>query len=304
MLPEGPSAPRYRFGMAIHTLDNGLLRVTIDSLGAELQSLIDTAGRELLWQGGAAWGRRAPVLFPIVGQMPGGELVHDGVSYPISQHGFARDLEFTVSEASSTGVVYTLEDSAETRSHFPFSFRLQIRYSLAESTLSVETIVTNLGDATFSASVGEHPGFAWPLAPGIAREAHTLEFPRDESAPIRRIFGGLLLPEPVPTPVVGDTLRLDEALFVDDAVIFDQLKSRSVRYTAPGAPVITIDFPDFPLLGVWSKVPGEFVCIEPWFGMTAPQGFTGEYSAKPGQFSLEPGAAKRLEYAISVDSSK
>jgi len=304
LLPEGPSAPRYRFGMAIHTLDNGLLRVTIDSLGAELQSLIDTAGRELLWQGGAAWGRRAPVLFPIVGQMPGGELVHDGVSYPISQHGFARDLEFTVSEASSTGVVYTLEDSAETRSHFPFSFRLQIRYSLAESTLSVETIVTNLGDATFSASVGEHPGFAWPLAPGIAREAHTLEFPRDESAPIRRIFGGLLLPEPVPTPVVGDTLRLDEALFVDDAVIFDQLKSRSVRYTAPGAPVITIDFPDFPLLGVWSKVPGEFVCIEPWFGMTAPQGFTGEYSAKPGQFSLEPGAAKRLEYAISVDSSK
>jgi len=290
--------------MALHTLDNGILRVSIDSLGAELQSLVDSEGHELLWQGGAAWGRRAPVLFPIVGQMPGGELVHDGVAYPIGQHGFARDLEFAVSEASSTGVVFTLEDSAETRGHFPFSFRLQIRYSLAESTLSVETIVTNRGSETFSASVGEHPGFAWPLLPGIAREAHTLVFPRDESAPIRRIFGGLLLPEPVPTPVVGDTLTLRDDLFIDDAVIFDGLESRTVRYSAPGAPTITVDFPDFPLLGVWSKVPGEFVCIEPWFGMTAPQGFEGEYSAKPGQFTLEPGASRRLEHAISVDSSK
>jgi len=290
--------------MALHTLDNGILRVSIDSLGAELQSLVDSEGHELLWQGGAAWGRRAPVLFPIVGQMPGGELVHDGVAYPIGQHGFARDLEFAVSEASSTGVVFTLEDSAETRGHFPFSFRLQIRYSLAESTLSVETIVTNRGSEAFSASVGEHPGFAWPLLPGIAREAHTLVFPRDESAPIRRIFGGLLLPEPIPTPVVGDTLTLDDDLFIDDAVIFDGLESRTVRYSAPGAPTITVDFPDFPLLGVWSKVPGEFVCIEPWFGMTAPQGFEGEYSAKPGQFTLEPGASRRLEHAISVDSSK
>jgi len=290
--------------MALHTLDNGILRVSIDSLGAELQSLVDSEGHELLWQGGAAWGRRAPVLFPIVGQMPGGELVHDGVAYPIGQHGFARDLEFAVSEASSTGVVFTLEDSAETRGHFPFSFRLQIRYSLAGSTLSVETIVTNRGSETFSASVGEHPGFAWPLLPGIAREAYTLVFPRDESAPIRRIFGGLLLPEPVPTPVVGDTLTLRDDLFVDDAVIFDGLESRTVRYSAPGAPTITVDFPDFPLLGVWSKVPGEFVCIEPWFGMTAPQGFEGEYSAKPGQFTLEPGASRRLEHAISVDSSK
>ena len=290
--------------MALHTLDNGILRVSIDSLGAELQSLVDSEGHELLWQGGAAWGRRAPVLFPIVGQMPGGELVHDGVAYPIGQHGFARDLEFAVSEASSTGVVFTLEDSAETRGHFPFSFRLQIRYSLAESTLSVETIVTNRGSEAFSASVGEHPGFAWPLLPGTAREAHTLVFPRDESAPIRRIFGGLLLPEPIPTPVVGDTLTLDDDLFIDDAVIFDGLESRTVRYSAPGAPTITVDFPDFPLLGVWSKVPGEFVCIEPWFGMTAPQGFGGEYSAKPGQFTLQPGASRRLEYAISVDSSK
>ena len=290
--------------MALHILDNGMLRVSIDSRGAELQSLIDSAGNELLWQGGQVWGRRAPVLFPIVGQMPGGVLEHDGVDYPIPQHGFARDLDFTVSEVADDRALFTLEDSAETRTHFPFSFRLEIRYSLEATTLGVETTVTNLGDETFSASVGEHPGFAWPLLPGIAREAHTLEFPREESAPIRRIFGGLLLPEPVPTPVVGATLRLDESLFDDDAVIFDQLESRTVRYTAPGAPVITVDFPDFPLLGVWSKVPGEFVCIEPWFGMTAPQGFVGEYTEKPGQFTLESGASRRVQHAISVDSSK
>jgi galactose mutarotase-like enzyme len=78
------------------------------------------------------------------------------------------------------------------------------------------------------------------------------------------------------------------------------LSSRSVRYSAPGAPSITVDYPDFPLLGVWSKAPGEFVCIEPWFGMTAPLGFAGEYDSKPGQFVLEPGQERTFAHSITV----
>jgi galactose mutarotase-like enzyme len=286
--------------MALITIGDGMLRATVNTVGAELSSLVDSLGREFLWQGGEAWGRRAPVLFPIVGQLPGGVLVHDGVEYPMGQHGFARDLEFAVSEVSEGSALVTLESGPETLVHFPFAFRLDIRFTLLDARLGVITTVTNTGDAAFSASLGEHPGFAWPLVPGAAREAHTLEFPHEERADIRRIAGGLVLPQRFPTPVDGTVLHLDDALFEDDAVIFDELESRSVRYTAPGAPVITVDFVDFPLLGVWSKAPGEFVCIEPWYGMTAPQGFSGEYAEKPGQFTLEPGALKAFSHGISI----
>ena len=287
--------------MNLCTLENGIIRVSVDDAGAELSSLRDQFGRELLWQGESVWTRRAPILFPIVGQLPGGILTHDGKDYPIGQHGFARDERFEASGQTETSVVFTLVDSAETRVHFPFAFRLQVRYSIALATLTVQTTVTNTDQAPFSASLGEHPGFAWPLALGIAREAHTIEFPELESFPIRRIVDGLLVAESQPTPVEGRVLSLNDSLFEDDAIIFDRLASRSVRYTAPGAPAVSIAFDDFAQLGLWSKAPGQFVCIEPWFGMTAPQGFAGEYSEKPHQFVLAPQESRNFTYSITIE---
>lgn len=286
--------------MPFHAITDGALSVEINSQGAELSSLKTATGQELLWQGGPVWPRRAPILFPIVGRMPGDELIHDGVAHPIRQHGFARDSAFAVEQVSASEVVFTLTDSAGTLAAFPFPFRLEVRFSVAGSRLDIRHTVTNTGDEGFSASLGGHPGFAWPLAPGVSREAHTIEFAQDEPAPIRRIADGLVLPDPVATPVEGSTLRLHDELFVDDAIIFDALTSRSLVYSAPGAPAISIDFPDFPLLGVWSRAPGHYVCIEPWFGMTAPVGFTGEYDTKPGQFRLEPGESRQFAYSIGI----
>ena len=290
--------------MTLRTLENGIICVSVDDAGAELSSLRDQFGRELLWQGESVWTRRAPILFPIVGQMPSGIITHDGKHYPIGQHGFARDERFEASNQTGTSVLFTLVDSAETREHFPFGFRLQVRYSVAHATLTVQTTVTNTGQAPFSASRGEHPGFAWPLAPGVAREAHTIEFPQPESFPIRRIVDGLLVAQSQPTPVEGRVLALNESLFDNDAIIFDRLASRSVRYTAPGAPVLSIAFDDFPQLGLWSKAPGQFVCIEPWFGMTAPQGFAGEYSEKPHQFTLGPHESRDFTYSITIEQTQ
>jgi galactose mutarotase-like enzyme len=176
-----------------------------------------------------------------------------------------------------------------------------VNFHVADNTATVRHTVSNPGHEGFAASLGAHPGFAWPLVDGAAREAHTIEFTVAEPAPIRRISDGLLLPQSLPTPVVGTTLRLDESLFIEDAIIFDQLSSRSVRYSAPGTPSVTLDFADFPLLGLWSKLPGEFVCIEPWFGMTAAQDFEGEYDRKPGQFTLRPGESRVFTYSITVD---
>jgi galactose mutarotase-like enzyme len=290
--------------MAIVELGNDTLSLRIDSKGAELAGLeLVGAGdpnQQLLWQGGAAWTRRAPVLFPIIGRMPGDTLVHDSVAYPISQHGFARDLEFAVDRISDTEVAFTLEDSPETLIHFPFAFRLEVRFELVDAAVRVVQNVSNRAGEAFSASLGAHPGFAWPLPGASSRAEHSIEFEQAETAPIRRLIGGLLKPEPSPNPVEGRTLLLDESIFAADAVIFDHLSSRSVRYSAPGAPSITVSFPDFPILGVWSKVPGEFVCIEPWFGMTAAEDFSGEYSEKPHQFVLEPDESREFTYSVTV----
>lgn len=51
----------------METLQNEFLTVEVSDLGAELQSIKDADEHEYLWQGDDKyWGRRSPILFPIV----------------------------------------------------------------------------------------------------------------------------------------------------------------------------------------------------------------------------------------------
>src|SRR5262249_35017848 len=122
-----------------------------------------------------------------------------------------------------------------------------------------------------------------------------------EPAPIRRLNGRAIAPDPRPTPVEGRVLRLDDSLFDEDAVIFDRLASRRITYGAPGAQAVEISFADFPEFGVWAK-PGKspFICLEPWQGMASPAGFEGEFAKKPGVVALEPQATREWRYSIRV----
>lgn len=53
----------------METISNSVLTVGVSEHGAELQS-IQKNGKEYLWQGDTCfWGRRSPVLFPIVGRV-------------------------------------------------------------------------------------------------------------------------------------------------------------------------------------------------------------------------------------------
>jgi galactose mutarotase-like enzyme len=138
------------------------------------------------------------------------------------------------------------------------------------------------------ASFGYHPGFRWPLPFGHARSAHFIEFECDEPAPARRIdSAGLLTAERHPTPITQRRLALADSLFQDDVLIFDQVNSRSVLYGSNDGPRIKIGFPDAPYLGVWTKPGAQFICIEPWHGITDPEGFSGEFTDKPGVFALK-----------------
>ena len=81
-----------------HTLKSEAITATVKADGAELCSLKNAAGTELLWQAGPQWPRHAPLLFPIVGRLKNDELRLGGKTYAMTQHGFARDQRFEWSE--------------------------------------------------------------------------------------------------------------------------------------------------------------------------------------------------------------
>lgn len=282
-----------------HTITDGNIAATVKAAGAELCSLRDRAGNELMWQAGPAWRRHAPILFPIVGRLKGDVLRHRGKSYPMTQHGFARDMTFKWSETSKKSCTLILEDSPETRARYPFRFRLEVTHAIEDDHLSIEHRITNTGDELLPASIGAHPAFNWPLQEGLKQEDYSIVFSDAEPAPIRRLDGGLLLPHPQPTPIEGTTLALSKSLFQADAMILDRVASTSVRYAAPGSSGIEVSWEGFSQLGIWSKPDdAAFVCIEPWQGYASPVDFDGEFADKPGVMHLAVGETRRFMLRI------
>ena len=64
--------------------------------------------REVIWQADPAyWKRHAPVLFPNVGRHFEDHYRINGVEYPSSQHGFARDSEFTCVDMTADSITHS-----------------------------------------------------------------------------------------------------------------------------------------------------------------------------------------------------
>jgi len=284
------------------SLGSADLTAEVNALGAELSVLRDRTGRDLLWDGDpSVWAGRAPLLFPIVGELAGGSYRLGSATYPLPRHGFARRKQFDIVESTSSGATFRLTADASTLLIYPFHFELDVRFALNGPTLSVTTLVRNVGDGDMPASLGYHPAFRWPLPFGRARSSHFIEFDDDQDAPIRRLNGdGLLASGRHPTPVVNRRLALADALFQDDVVIFDEVQSPSLSYGAEGAPRIRLGYPDTPYLGVWTKPRADFICIEPWHGVSDPEGFAADFRTKPGVFMVPPGAAVPVEMTITL----
>ena len=283
-------------------LRSGELSVEIDPLGAQLSVLRDSHGRDLLWNGDPAiWAGRAPILFPIVGALRNGQYRVGAKTYQLPRHGFARGKRFEVIETAAGAATFRLSADDSTRAVYPFQFQLDVRFALQGATLSITSSVRNFGREVMPASIGYHPGFRWPLPFGQPRAAHFIELAAAEGATIRRLDGaGLLTPERHPTPVVNRRLALEDGLFRDDVVIFDEIRSRSVTYGAPQGPRIRVSYPDASYLGVWTKPGAPFICIEPWRGIADEVGFSGDFASKLGVFTVDAGAVQQLRMDISL----
>lgn len=280
---------------------SGTLGASIDPLGAELISLRDGEGRELMTDADPAfWTGHAPILFPIVGRLNGDVLRVEGTQYPMKQHGFARRMAFAVTAQEANRATFRLTDGPDTRAAYPFPFVLEIDFAIEGATLTMRATIINPGPAALPASFGWHPAFAWPVPYGHLKEAHHVTFSAEEPEPLWEVVDGLIAQERPPSPLEGRVLTLDDSLFEHDALIWDPVHSDRVSYGAPHGPALEVAFPDTRQLGIWTKPGAHFLCIEPWHGHADPQGFVGEFRDKPGVFEIAPGADWSCSVSVTL----
>lgn len=278
------------------------LTALINPLGAELSSLKDADGRELMTDADPTfWSGRAPLLFPIVGRLMDDKYRLDGKEYPLPQHGFARKQDFALIDQAPDRAVFRLIDTEETRAVYPFAFRLDAAFTLHEASLVMDISVTNTGDTDMPASFGFHPAFAWPLPYGSTKEEHQITFADEEPGELAAIVkGGWMDAERWETPVEGQVLELYDELFERDALVWNPVRSQSLSYGAFGGPQLVCDFPNTPALGLWMKPGARYLCIEPWHGIADPYGFTGEIWDKPLMHRFAPGESKTFTMRVTL----
>ena len=78
------------------TIENQQFKASIAERGAELQSLVHkTDNYDYIWNGDKTfWNRHAPILFPAIGKSNEDQYRLGAKTFPMGQHGFARDYDF------------------------------------------------------------------------------------------------------------------------------------------------------------------------------------------------------------------
>lgn len=252
-------------------IENELLAVSIDLKGAELQSVyLKQHQLEYLWSGDAAfWGKKSPVLFPIVGGLKNNQYSFKNKSYSLGRHGFARDKHFILLAQTTDSASFLIEADEETIKVYPFQFRFIVKYHLNNNQLICTYEVENTGTEEMFFSVGAHPAFKVPLTTDTKYNDWYLEFEKTENTAIWPLSAdGLIEANSTPYLINTNKLPLKKELFYGDALVFKNLASETISIKSDSSTHgLTMQFNDFPFYGIWSAKDADFVCLEPWFGI-------------------------------------
>lgn len=275
-----------------HSIENNLIRVTADEAGAELSSiLIKDSNTECLWQGNPdIWYGRAPILFPVIGQLLDGKYRYNGKEYEMPKHGFARRCDFKLKNKSETSMTFSLSDSEETKKIYPFEFELLIEYSVFEKSVKCTHTVINKTDGEMYFSIGAHPGFNCQIG-------DTIEFENEENLRTMRIDAdSILMEETFPVDLHnGKELTITEDIFNLDALILHNLNSKSLKLKGQDR-TLKFTFGNAPYLGIWAKPAAPYVCLEPWFGVNDNYDKKDSIAQKRGINKLQKGESFSFDW--------
>lgn len=290
-----------------YVLENDILRVEVDSFGAELKSVRNQAeNREYMWYADKKyWGRTSPVLFPFVGSLKNKEFIVDGKAYPMGQHGFARDMEHTLEAQTASELHFSLASTEETLAKYPFPFILKISYQLEGPELKVSWQVENPADKPLYFSIGAHPAFLCPIHGEPDKSGYRLYFGGLDEVHHHgnTVDTGLALREDLVLPLNDHRAVITPDFFDRCTYMIEGKQTGEVGLEDPsGKRMITMRF-DTPLFAIWSPEGknAPFLCIEPWYGRCDAVDFTGELKDREFTNVLEGGEVFRASYVIRYE---
>lgn len=225
-----------------------------------------------------------PILFPICGDLPDGSYsLDDGRSYQLPQHGFARNLPWTVTHESmqnAASLTLTLTSNEQTYAVYPFKFQIDFTYQLRGTSLTIQQQYTNRSSIPMPFSTGLHPYFQVADKNQLEFHIPATQFQRKGEETLN-LFKGSFNFEEAEIDVAFKGVSSQTAVVQD--------RDRRLQITLDSAPL-------YSTLVFWTIQGKDYYCLEPW---SAPRNAinTGEHLTQ-----LEPGATLETSVTFSVDS--
>lgn len=268
------------------TVSNEFLTAVFSEIGAELKSL-KCGSREYIWNGDPAfWTGSAPVLFPICSGLKDDEFIYGGKNYSMPKHGFARRSEFEVESVGDNRLTFLLSSDNCPKDNYPFKYEFRITYTLVGKKVNVEYKIRNLTDGDMYFSVGAHEAYFCPE--GI--ENYEIVFEKLENLDAYQLDGPLLTDRTKSYGQNTATLQLDKSLFENDCLIFKNLNSSSVcLHNKTTDQNIKVVFEGFGYMLLWTVPGANYICIEPWCGITDNVNTNKQLCEKEGIEKIEKG---------------
>ena len=290
-------------------LENERLLIEVDEMGAELSRIYDKdREREVLWGGDPLiWNRKAPLLFPFIGNCFQKEYRYNGVTRPMTQHGFARDFPFQLMRETEEEIWFSQEDNEETREFYPFHYHLEVGHRLEDNQLTVSWKVVNTGHVPMYFMIGAHPAFRVPE--GMSLYDFSLKFAAEKGQEDMLSYqypdknGYVPIANRAALSLTDGKVPITPGFFDDKVLtyIFPGAQVREVSLLVKDAPYVTVKCPGFPYLGIWTiEKTHPFVCLEPWYGRADTYGFAGELKDRTGILALQPDEEFKASYLIEI----
>ena len=289
----------------LYTIHNAFLSVSIESLGAELQSIRGANGVEYLWQGDPKyWKDRALNIFPYVARLTDGEYELDGQRYSMPIHGLAPTKEFIVTEQAEDKITFTFASDEASYACYPRDFVFHIVYALQGNVLRTTYLVESKDARTMYFGIGGHPGFNVPLDAAKQFSDYRIRFgepcsPRSMGLTAACFLDGTDAPFALED---GCILPLQHSLFDHDAIVLKDM-ARAVTIEAADGPSVTVRFPGMPYFGIWHMphTDAPYVCIEPWCSLPSTQNKIAVFEEQPDLISLEAGKTYENVWEIELN---
>ena len=290
-------------------LENDYFRIAVSENGGSLTSIYDKKNEaELLYQPDErSWHGQDVVIFPFIARLKNGTYMVDGEEYSMKNHGLIRYNKVNQYMKTDDKLILYFDSNDETLKQYPYRFHFEIIYILDGHKLSIRYKITNTDIKPIYYEFGGHPAIKCAVTErpdGVEYDNTKLEF--DNSMEVDKYYldetGSYIIGKSINK--IPREIYLKKKMISDSkTLIFDAKNINNViLYTNKYG--FKFDISEAEILALWTDPYfGDYICIEPWWGIPDIINPNPELKDKPLMHSLNPSESEEKGYTMVISKN-